>query len=70
MSVHQIEQYYIHIDLTDCSAEKRERIRVLLIENDIHDAEFTDTDLTVDDFDSGAGADNIDSMINDILNSN
>tara|TARA_R110001606_G_scaffold385158_1_gene548552 strand:- start:41037 stop:41243 length:207 start_codon:yes stop_codon:yes gene_type:complete len=67
MSVHQIEQYYIHVDLTDCSDQKREEIKELLLSNDIFDAEFTDTDLTVDDFDSGAGADSIDDMITNIL---
>jgi hypothetical protein len=68
MSVHQIEQYYIHVDLTNCASDKVEEIKKLLISNDIYDAEFTDTDLTVDDFDSGCGADNIDNMISEILN--
>ena len=67
MSVHQMEQYYIHVDLTNCSDEKREEIKELLLFNDIFDAEFTDTDLTVDDFDSGASADLIDDMIANIL---
>jgi hypothetical protein len=68
MSVHQIEQYYIHVDLTNCTSDKVEEIKKLLISNDIYDAEFTDTDLTVDDFYGVCGADNIDSMISEILN--
>ena len=68
MSVHQIEQYYIHVDLSDCTDEKREKIRVLLIENNCQDFEFTNVDLTAYDFDSVAGADNVDVMINNILN--
>jgi hypothetical protein len=68
MSVHQIEQYYIHVDLTNCTSDKVEEIKKLLISNDIYDAEFTDTDLTVDDFYGACGADNIDNMISEILN--
>jgi hypothetical protein len=67
VAVHQIEQYYIYFNLSNCSDKKIKEVKEMLILNDIYDAEFTEGHLTIDDFDSDSGAEDINEMINDII---
>jgi hypothetical protein len=67
MSVHQVEEYYTHFDISGATDLDRERIRVLLVENNWDDFEFTDTDLNVDGFESEMDARNCDELVREYL---
>lgn len=67
MSTYQHEQYYIHADTKGASKETLEKVRVLLIENDWDDHEFSDGELVVDGFDNETEALACDEIIHEYL---
>lgn len=68
MSVHQIEQYYIHEDVTAMNSVGRLKLTSLLRENDIHDYELqNDGSLVVDGFEDKVMARAINELILDLL---
>jgi hypothetical protein len=48
MAVHQVEEYYVHIDVSGKTESDIKGMTNLLIDNGWEDFEFTDTCLTVD----------------------
>ena len=69
MSVYQVEEYYAHFDISGTTEVDIKRIKDLLVENGWHDFEFTDTDLTVDCFESESAACRCDELIREYLDS-
>ena len=67
MSTYQHEQYYVHVNTKDATPETLEKIRVLLIENDWDDHEFSEGEIVVDGFECEREADTCNEMINDYL---
>jgi len=67
MTVHQIEQFYIHVDTKEATPDTLTKIKHLIIENGHHDYKFGDDFLVVDEFDSHCEAVGIDEMIADYL---
>ena len=67
MSVHQVEQYYVHISIVDCDKAKIEKAKKWLTENE-DDYEVTADDITVDGFESEHYAQEAEDQLNSILN--
>lgn len=69
MTVHQIEQFYIHVDTKEATKDTLTNVKHLLIENDHRDYHFCDGFLVVDGFESHCEAVCIDELIADYLES-
>jgi len=67
MSTYQHEQYYVHVKTTGATKETLEKVRVLLVENNWDDHEFSIDELVVDGFESEADANLCDDTINEYL---
>ena len=63
MSIHQIEEYYVHLDITE---DKESAVRSLAIDNR-WDYEINGDSITVDGFTSENEAKDCDIMIQDVL---
>lgn len=68
MSVYQVEEYYVHVDISGTTELDRSRIKELLIENNWGDHELQGDDLIVDGFDSKGEASTCSDAIMDYLN--
>lgn len=67
MSVYQVEQYYVHVDISGATELDRERLRVLLAENDWDDHEFQDDSLVIDGFESDSEAEACNDLVMEYL---
>jgi len=67
MSTYQHEQYYIHVNTEGATDKTLEQVRVLLVENNWDDHEFSDGELVVDGFESEMDANACDEIIGEYL---
>ena len=71
MSVYQVEEYYIHIDISEMNTRGRLKTTKYLDDNNCDDYELqTDGNLTVDNFESESDAENIEHGIEALLEDN
>ena len=63
MSVHQVEEYYVHVDIP---ANKKEVVDVLAIDQG-WDYELNEDSITVDGFESTGDAEQCDDMIHNMI---
>ena len=69
MSVYQVEQYYVHVDISGTTDLDKKRIKDCLVENNWDDHEFQEDCLVVDGFESDSDAGNCNELIMSYLDS-
>ena len=67
MSTYHYEQYYVYVKTTGATKETLETVRVLLVENDWDDHEFSVDELVIDGFESEDDANTCDEIVREYL---
>ena len=68
MTVHQVEEYYIHIEIKESSKEATEKAVKHIEDAGYNNYELTDDYIVVDDLEGEYEADNLNDELNEILN--
>ena len=67
MTIHQIEQFYIHMQVCGVNKVDKENIEVYLADNGLSDFEWQDDFLVVDGFESEDDAQVHEELLHDII---
>jgi len=67
MAIHQVEEYYVRIDISKLSDKEEDKIKSLLVDSNFEDYQVVDGFLLVNYFESESDAMFCDDLINDYL---